>query len=218
MERGFIQGYHRPDYPDILEHLSDESRWKPAPGLYSLTASGEDIHWQWARTRVFLPESFRGEQLTFTLGGFGVGDFRHTRVFLNGELLGERDVEGRWFEPGTYVLRPEHSLYEKVRFGQVNILALQLGGAICRNLRLCEVDPAGTYHWPYPHVLQPAYFQHIEAGDSPLQSLTFNAASVTAPNDTEPPPSPLRNGGGSGTPLPNPLRNGGGRGRCSAGE
>jgi len=183
LESGFKAGYHRPDYPDIREHRADDARWRPACGLCDLTASGEEVHWQWARTRIFLPESLRGEPLTFTLGGFGVGDFRHTRVFLNGGLLGEREAGGRWFEPGTYLLRPDDPLYDTLRFGQVNILALQLGGAICRNLRLDEVDPAGAYHWPYPHIVQPAYFQHVEAGEKPVRKLTFRVESVVAPDD-----------------------------------
>ena len=29
-EAGFRVGYHRPDYPDIAEHLTDASRWAPS--------------------------------------------------------------------------------------------------------------------------------------------------------------------------------------------
>ncbi|MFA6567911.1 MAG: hypothetical protein WCS96_06835 [Victivallales bacterium] len=170
-ENGFKAGYHLPEYPDIHEHLKDASRWGTSPGLFGLV--GDATYWAWARTRLFLPESLKGEPLSFTLGGFGVGDFRHTRVFVNGSLVGERKVEGRWFEPGSYELRPDNPLYEKLRFGQVNILALQLGGAIDRSLRFEEADPAHAYHWPYPHILQPAYFQHIESGESPVRKLTF---------------------------------------------
>ncbi|HEY3377207.1 MAG TPA: hypothetical protein VGL77_06885, partial [Armatimonadota bacterium] len=85
-EDGYRAGYHRPDYPDISEQQLDHQRWQSSPGLYHLTVSGEAFHWQWARSRVFLPESLQGKPLTLTLGGFGVGDFRHTRVFMNGVL------------------------------------------------------------------------------------------------------------------------------------
>jgi hypothetical protein len=60
----------------------------------------------------------------------------------------------------------------------VNILALQLGGAISRNLRMDEMDPKHAYHWPYPSVLIPPYFQHIEAGERPTCRLSFTVKSA----------------------------------------
>jgi len=174
-ESGFLAGYHRPEYPDIDESMQDAARWQRCTGLCPLVVA--DSHWAWARTRVFLPEAVEGEPLTLTLGGFGVGDFRHTRVFFNGELIGERKPSGAWFEPGTYVLRPEHPAYAKLRFGQVNILALQLGGSINRNARLDAVDPSGAHTWPYPFIIQPPYFQHIEAGENPVRKLSFEVES-----------------------------------------
>ena len=174
-ESGFLAGYHLPDYPDIHEHLKDASRWPTCTGLFWLIH--EPPYWAWARTRVFLPESLKGEPLTLTLGGFGVGDFRHTRVFVNGTLIGERKVEGRWFEPGVYEVRPGSPLYAKLRFGQINILALQLGSPIARNRRLDQADPAHVYHWPWPNLLQPPYFQHIEAGERPIRKLSFSVLS-----------------------------------------
>lgn len=182
-ESGFLAGYHRPDYPDIHEHLKDASRWPAATGLFALV--DDATYWAWARTRLFLPESLKGEPLTFTLGGFGVGDFRHTRVFVNGALIGARKVAGRWFEPGAYELCPDNPLYAKLRFGQVNILALQLGGAIDRNLRLDEVDPSHAYHMAYPSVLQPAYFQHLEIGGRPVRKLSFTVQFHTRENGSE---------------------------------
>ncbi len=179
-EAGFRAVYHRPDYPDVAEQLKEASRWAPCTGLFNLTASADQGHWAWARTRVFLPESLRGEPLTLTLGGFGVGDFRETRVFLNGLLAGERRVEGRWFEPGTFEIRPEQPLYGQLRFGQVNILALQLGGAIARDQRMEELDADHAYHLAYPHCLMPPYFQHIAFGERPEKKLMFTVESVTA--------------------------------------
>ncbi len=177
-EAGFTAGYHRPDYPDIAEQLKDTSRWAPSTGLFTLTASADQGYWAWARTRVFVPEALRGEPLTLTLGGFGVGDFKETRVFVNGLLAGERHAEGRWVEPGTFVIPPAHPIYAQLRFGQVNILALQLGGAIARNRRMDELDPDHAYHLAYPHCLIPPYFQHIAFGERPEKKLVFAVESV----------------------------------------
>ncbi|HEY3377024.1 MAG TPA: hypothetical protein VGL77_05960, partial [Armatimonadota bacterium] len=80
--------------------------------------------------------------------------------------------------PGNFVLHPESAGYAALRFGQVNILALQLGEAIHRNRRLDAFDPAHAYHWPYPHVLIPAYFQEIAVGEEPAQTQTFAVAST----------------------------------------
>ena len=170
-ESGFKAGYHRFDYPDIHEHLADAARWPAATGLFFLVA--DTTYWAWARTRVFLPESAAGEPLTFRLGGFGIGDFRHTRVFVNGALLGERRVDGRWFEPGAYVVGPGDPAYAALRFGQVNVLALQLGGAIDRSERLDEFDPAHAHHLPYQQVTQPPYLQQVEVGERPMCKLSF---------------------------------------------
>jgi len=170
-ESGFRAGWHLPGYPDIHEHIENESRWWPGPSLIHLF--GDATYWSWARTRVFLPERLAGEPITLKLGGFGVGDFAITRAFVNGHFLAERRPTGRWFEPGKFVVKPGDPVYERLRFGQINIIALQLGGSIDRNLRLDEKDPAKFHHWPYTWVLQPAYFQHLEAGNSPEVRLSF---------------------------------------------
>lgn len=176
LDSGFLSGYHLFDYPDIQENLKNPSKWKKSVGLFNLNFANNP-YWGWARTRFFLPEIAKGKPLNFKLGGFGIGDFCQTRVFVNGILIGERKVETRWFEPGNYLLEPNNPLYSNLRFGQVNILALQLGGAINRSIKLNEKDLNHNYQWPYQHVLQPPYFQHIEIGEKPLKKLKFDTES-----------------------------------------
>jgi len=187
-ESGFKAGYHLPDYPDIDEHLKDAKQWQPFAVLTRLSGANSTStvqYWHWARSRVFLAESLKGERLTLTLGGFGVGDFRQTRVFMNGVLIGTREVKGSWFEPGKFEIKPGTPAYDTLRFGQVNILALQLGEGINRTRYMDELDTGHAHAWPYLSILIPPYFQHIATGDQPERHLEFAMESATTGNSPD---------------------------------
>ncbi len=178
LDPGFRAGYHRPEYPDI------EEGWRCSPNMGMLLdmVLEEPAYWLWARSRFVLPEELRGEPVTLVLGGFGLGDARHTRFFLNGEMIGERRFSGLAAEPWRCRIEPDSPAYRALRWGQVNVLALQLGDLVTRTPHLEEFDPEHTYTLSFQTVLAPDFFQHLEIGAEPAQSLTFR---VTGSENTE---------------------------------
>jgi hypothetical protein len=104
-------------------------------------------------TQLFLPLSLRGKDLLLTLGGFGLFDFRHMIVLLNGHEVGVRHALKRWNEPGVFEFGPGSDAYEHVRFGQENVISVQLADMAVRTERLNKLDPRHAKHfnrnrWP----------------------------------------------------------------------
>ncbi len=131
---GYIRQYYRPNYND--------AEWDGyhTPVMFEDFKFPKD-RYKWARTHVFLPEDIKGQKVTLFLGGFGLLDFGWMRVFLNGEAIGTRKVEKRWHEPGCFVFDPSTPGYSQLRFGQDNIIVLQLTDYRCRTRKLDEFDP-----------------------------------------------------------------------------
>jgi hypothetical protein len=108
----------------------------------------------WARTHVFLPSDAPGKGLCLVLGGVGLYDYAFMRVLINGQEVGVREPHGRWHEPGVFNLGPDSAIYPHLRFGQDNVITLQLSGLVTRTARLNAVDPQQArsftfrYYWP----------------------------------------------------------------------
>ncbi|MFH1268760.1 MAG: hypothetical protein ABIK89_23795, partial [Planctomycetota bacterium] len=87
--------------------------------------------------------------------------------FLNGQEIGTRVAPTRWHEPLVVDLGPGSEAHRHVRFGQDNVIALQLSGFVDRTTRLDEVDPqrarvqAMRLYWP-TH-----FEQYVTVGDRP---------------------------------------------------
>ncbi len=96
--------------------------------------------YQWARSHFILPEEASGQPITLTLGGYSLGDFDYMRVFLNGAPIGIREVAGLFRKPGVFAIDPATAAYKTLRFGQDNVLALQLKDFFSRPEELEQRD------------------------------------------------------------------------------
>jgi hypothetical protein len=147
-EGGYKLGCAASDYND--------SGWyeRTPPMSYGTPESADLSDYYWARTRVFLPKDAKDKELSIVLGGFGLLEYRYMRVFINGHELGTRRYNTRWTQPGTFDLGPKSKVHQFLRFGQDNVIALQLAGYKCRTAKLDELDPqhqrelSARYYWP----------------------------------------------------------------------
>jgi len=161
----------------------DDSKWR---GMINLTLGVESPStFTWGRASVAIPASAQGKLLSLTLGGFGLFDHRFMRVFLNGHVVGERRTKGRWHEPLTVNLGPGSDAHEFVRFGQINLIAVQLSEFVTRPAHLDELDPVhgrslpGSLSWPF----SPAQFeQYLTIGPLP-KNVRWGSAHLVSKKD-----------------------------------
>ncbi|MCC7353005.1 MAG: hypothetical protein IT330_04545 [Anaerolineae bacterium] len=141
-DAGYRAGYHRPDHDDHAWRFVD-----------CFTAVGEtprgdtDPVWPgygWFRSPFRLPAGVADQPLTFVLGGYDNEDWQFYRVFVNGEEIGTREVQGLWREPAPFVLPPDHPAYPAIHFGEENLLAVQVGRL---DKRLPSMIPAEMEHY-----------------------------------------------------------------------
>ncbi len=152
-EAGLRAGFARSDF--------DDSSWTAV-----MTPNGDfapRTGYAWVRRHLKLPDSDRGKPAFITMGGFGLFDFRHLQIFLNGEPLGSRDPSRRRAGPLTVAVQPGADAYRLLRFGDENVIALQLGRYENRLARLDAVDPEhrwdlSRFYWP------PTFEQTIAIG------------------------------------------------------
>lgn len=172
---GYKGGFARPEF--------DDSKWR---GMINLTLGVESSStFTWGRASVAIPASAQGKPLSLTLGGFGLFDHRFMRVFFNGHEVGERRTTERWHEPLTVNLGPGSGANEFVRFGQTNLVAVQLSEFVTRPAHLDELDPVhgrslpGSLSWPF----SPAQFeQYLTIGSSP-ENVRWKPARLVAKQD-----------------------------------
>lgn len=135
-EEGFMNEYFRPEFND--------SKWEgcQSPNMFEAFRFDND-RYKWTRTHVFLPDRHKGCRISVNIGGFGLLDFQYLRIFINGREAGTRATDERWHEPACFELDSSSELYSCLRFGQDNIIALQLTGYVCRDEKLDRFDPMG---------------------------------------------------------------------------
>ncbi len=151
-ETGFAKQFYQPDF--------DDSQW---PGIVSpwvlaygvggvgyappfLKASPNPGGYNWYRVRFDLPAA-AGKPVCLGLGGCGLYDFGRQRFFLNGVMIGQRNVDRQeWTDSSLIVLNPGEPGYSALRFAQTNALAVQAWSQFdCRPTRLRELDPGQIY-------------------------------------------------------------------------
>ena len=168
---GYRAGFARADY--------DDSSWR---GVMNLTtgpvAAGG---FSWARTRVSIPTDAQDKQLRLTLGGFGLFDHRTMRVFLGGVPIAERSGNRRWRRPLEVDLGPGSAAGRNVRFGQDNVIAVQLSGYVGRLARLDELDPEhrralSRFYWP-------AQFEQYLTVGHPVETLDWQVSRPRVRNE-----------------------------------
>ncbi len=148
----------------LPEH--DDTSWSGQTTvlLPSQKESGLFDEYRWARTHVFLPRDAEGKAVTLVLGGFGLFDYRYMRVFVNGQEIAVRRTQGRWPEPGQFVLTPKSAGYRCLRFGRENIVALQLSGYVARTKELDAVDPMKLHSLENSFCWPPQFEQYVLIG------------------------------------------------------
>jgi len=84
----------------------------------------------WFRHEFALPETARGRDLFFVLGGYDEQDWNEHWVYLNDKEIGYRAVSGRWRVPGRYVVHPADPAYAALQFGPQsrNLLTVRARG------------------------------------------------------------------------------------------
>ena len=174
---GYKEGYGRPEY--------DDSKWR---GMINLTLGVESpMSFTWARTPLAIPSSASNKPLSLTIGGFGLFDHRFIRVFLNGNEVGSRRATGRWHEPFVIDLGPESPAHGFVRFGQSNLIAVQLSEFVTRPARLDQLDPQhgralpGSLSWPF----SPAQFEQYLTVGLGLRTAKWEVARLASRKEGE---------------------------------
>lgn len=165
-ERGFLSG--------AANERFDDSAWTNV-----MTPNGPGAPrtgYAWARRKISLETGDRGQPVTFTLGGYGLFDYRRMRVFLNGQLIGNREEAQSPPEPLRLTINPSSPRYKLLNFGGENVLALQLSKYQDRLPRLDDVDPEGRcelsrFYWP------PTFEQRVTIGPPP-RTLKFKVSGA----------------------------------------
>jgi len=154
-ERGYREGFFRPEYDDREWHLCDMP-----------LDNGEEVaeRYLWALTYQFIPREAARIPLHLVLGGIGLFDFRFLRAFLNGHEVGVRTVTRRWNEPASFDIGPASAVGRHVRFGHTNVIAVQLRDQVIRTAALDEADPRHNWHFPAASTLASPFEQHLVAG------------------------------------------------------
>lgn len=121
-ESGLAQGFHRPGVAP--------GTWAQAANLSGGRKGRVYDGYAWFRHNFSLPESARGKEIVFVLGGYDQQDWHERWVYLNGGEAGHFQGRGRWRTPGYSVLRPAEPLYASLHFGpeSSNILAVRTRG------------------------------------------------------------------------------------------
>ncbi|HTL28555.1 MAG TPA: hypothetical protein VL282_05025, partial [Tepidisphaeraceae bacterium] len=170
-EAGLRAGVFKPEF--------DDSKWEPVmtPNVDIAPRSG----YAWVRRKLKLDDSDRGKSVSFTLGGFGLFDYRQMRVFLNGELIGTRDGTHLRRGPMTITLAPDSPNYRQLRYGADNTLALQLGGYQYRLARLDALDP--ETRWDLSRFYWPPTFEQVVAIGGDRVTPAWKVTSVVGRNN-----------------------------------
>ena len=170
----------------------DDAKWRGMINLareqeaFSALSEKTANQFTWGRTHVIIPATAREKPLSLTLGGLGAFDHRSTRVFLNGDPVAVRRSAGRWHEPLMIDLGPDSEAHHSVRFGQDNLIAVQLWEFFDRPAHLEELDPRHGRllyaAWTqFPNV---PYEQYLTIG-KPLESVEWKPANLISKKEGE---------------------------------
>jgi hypothetical protein len=118
-ERGLVEGFHR--------FQTDASGWKPVFNLAGGQSGRAYEGYGWFRHSFGLPETAKGKQLVFVLGGYDQQDWNERWVYVNEREIGHSKGSGRWRKPGQYTLSRNDSAYASLQFGpkSSNLLAVR---------------------------------------------------------------------------------------------
>ncbi len=121
-ESGLGLGFHQP--------AVRPGGWRHARNLAGGQKGRKYTGYGWFRHEFKLPESARGKEIVFVLGGYDEQDWSEHWVYVNGQEAGHRKIAGRWRSPGRYELHPNDAGYASLQFGSqaLNSLAIRARG------------------------------------------------------------------------------------------
>ena len=121
-EKGLRLGFHK--------LASPTGDWAAKHNLGGGQAGRVYSGYGWFRHEFSLPETARGHDLSFVLGGYDEQDWNDHWVYLNGEEIGHRTVSGRWRLPGRYTIHHADPASASLQFGPQsrNLLAIRVRG------------------------------------------------------------------------------------------
>jgi hypothetical protein len=109
-ESGLAQGFQKGQ--------NDSSSWKPVKNLAGGQKGRRYDGYAWFRKEFALPESAKGQEIVFVLGGHDQQEWNQNWIYLNGQQIGHRGVSGKWRTPGRYSVRPADPGYSSIKFGK----------------------------------------------------------------------------------------------------
>jgi hypothetical protein len=118
-ESGLTSGVHRGQ--------PGSGTWKSVNNLAGGQKGRHYDGYGWFRKEVVLPESAKGQEIVFVLGGYDQQDWNRHWIYVNGQEIGRREVDSRWRTPGRYSIRPSDPHYATLKFGKEspNLLAVR---------------------------------------------------------------------------------------------
>jgi hypothetical protein len=123
-EPGYIAGYFRPEVSDedwyeveLTFGTSDNRVWG-TPDCYEGYA--------WLRHSFELPAQAQGEVVSIVVGGYDQHDWHEYWIYVNGEFISSRKATAYWRQPAVIELSPDEPAYAALRFGEHNLVALQV--------------------------------------------------------------------------------------------
>jgi len=121
-ERGMTQLYHL--------GKSGKDSWSAVRNLAGGRMGVQFGGYGWFRHEFQLPESAKGQDIVFVLGGYDQQEWNEYWVHVNGNQIGHRTAQGRWRTPGQYTMRPGDPMYDSLHFGSQgsNLLAVRTRG------------------------------------------------------------------------------------------
>lgn len=138
-EAGYINKYFSEQFND--------SGWKTVvlPQSWEKTLGAEYDGYGWYRKKVQIPASWQGGKFYLALGEIDDTDW----TYLNGTLIGRTDG---WQIERRYLLEPDNPAYEKIKWGQENIIAVQVldsggGGGMHKGSQAFLYEDKSSYSW-----------------------------------------------------------------------
>ena len=151
----------------------DDADWETSPVV--LADPSKHV---WGRTRFRLPDA-AGRPVHIVLGGHGLNDADWMRIFLNGTEIGTRVESGFWREPRVFRLETGDKAYGLLKFGDDNLLVLQMKGMNAggeRLRRLKNLDSRNRQQLPQPIGYQSNFDQYVTIGE-PMRKVSFGVTS-----------------------------------------
>jgi hypothetical protein len=108
-ESGLGLGFHQP--------AIKLDGWRHARNLAGGQKGRKYAGYGWFRHEFELPESARGKEIVFVLGGYDEQDWNEHWIYVNGHEAGHRKITERWRSPGRYALQPTDAGYASLQFG-----------------------------------------------------------------------------------------------------